>query len=420
VSETLIARPAGPAPPDEAGRLAAVAAYDIVGAAPEPDLQAIAQLAADVCGTSRAVVNIVTAHEQHQVAAVGMAPGVCDRADSMCTVTIAEPGPVLLTDARSDPRFAGNPHVDGTLDAIRLYAASQLRVEGGHVIGTLCVFDTEPGELTAVQRAGLDRLARMAVDVLELRRHARLVERSLLERERALAELRDTQAELLRSNTALRQFAAQVSHDLKNPLTGVLGFATALADVPAVAGDPRARWLVERMTSSGSRMWRMIEDVLRHAALNGALQSGSVDLGEIVAQVAEDLQDGIAAAGARIEAGPLPVVAGDATQLRVLVQNLIGNAVKYRSPERPSRIRVAAERRAGLHWISVADNGRGIPPGDRERVTRLFSRGHTDVQGTGIGLATCLRIAEAHHGTLTIRDTPGGGTTVTVTLPDIS
>lgn len=413
MTETVLAQPAG-----EAARLAALEAYDIVGGAPEPDLQAIAQLAADLCGTSRAVVNIVTADEQHQVAAVGMAPAVCARADSMCTVAITEPVPVVLADARTDPRFAANPHVDGTLDSIRRYAASQLRVEGGHVLGTLCVFDTEAGELTPVQRDGLDRLARMVVDVLELRRHTRLVERSLREREQALAELRSTQAELVRSNTALRQFAAQVSHDLKNPLTGVLGFATALAEVPAVSGDERARWLVERMTSSGSRMWRMIEDVLRHAALNGALRTGSVDLGETLAQVLEDLQDGIAEAGARVETGPLPVVMGDATQLRVLVQNLVGNAVKYRSPDRPSLVLVTADRRAGMHYISVADNGRGIPPGDRERVTQLFTRGHTDVEGTGIGLATCRRIAAAHHGTLSIRDTAGGGTTVTLTLPD--
>ena len=419
MTETVLASPSSVVPPAEAARLAALDAYDIVGAAPEPDLQAIAQLAADVCGTSRAVVNIVTADKQHQVAAVGMAPAVCDRGDSMCTISITEPAAVVLADARTDPRFAGNPHVDCTLDTIRRYAASQLRVEGGHVLGTLCVFDSEPGELTPVQRDGLDRLARMVVDVLELRRHTRLVERSLREREQVLAQLRSTQAELVRSNSALRQFAAQVSHDLKNPLTGLLGFAAALAEVPAVSGDERARWMVERMTSSGTRMWRMIEDVLQLAALNGALQFGNVALGDIVMQAVEDLQGCIAETGARIETGPLPSVTGDATQLRVLVQNLIGNAVKYRSPERPSLVRVTAERRAGMHYVSVADNGRGIPPGDRERVTQLFTRGHTDVEGTGIGLATCRRIAAAHHGTLSIRDTPGGGTTVTVTLPDV-
>lgn len=417
MTDIVAGRRAFPVPADEPARLAALATYDIVAGAPEPDLQLIAQLASDVCGTSRAVVNIVAAEYQHQVAAVGMAPSVCDRGDSMCTLSILEPAAVVLADAGTDRRFADNPHVDGTMDDIRLYAASQLRVDGGHVIGTLCVFDTEVRELTAVQRAGLDRLARMVVDVLELRRHSRLLTEALGDRERALAELDATHRELVRSNTALQQFAGQVSHDLKNPLTGVLGFISSLAEVPAVAGDATATWMLQRAMSSSTRMWRMIEDVLAHAAVDGRPTFGPVPLADITAQVLEDLQDGITAAGARIDVDELPVVIGDATQLRVLLQNLIGNAVKYRHPQRRSTIRIGAIRTGGVQSISVADNGRGIPAADRGKVTELFTRVHTDVEGTGIGLATCQRIVAAHHGTLSFRDTPGGGTTVTVTLP---
>ena len=279
------------------------------------------------------------------------------------------------------------------------------------------MFDTEVRELTAVQRAGLDRLARMVVDVLELRRHSRLLTEALRDRERALAELDATHRELVRSNTALQQFAGQVSHDLKNPLTGVLGFISSLAEVPAVAGDATATWMLQRAMSSSTRMWRMIEDVLAHAAVDGRPAFGPVPLADITAQVLEDLQDGITAAGARIDVDELPVVIGDATQLRVLLQNLIGNAVKYRHPQRRSTIRISATRTGGVQSISVADNGRGIPAADRGKVTELFTRVHTDVEGTGIGLATCQRIVAAHHGTLSFRDTPGGGTTVTVTLP---
>ena len=106
---------------------------------------------------------------------------------------------MVLADASIDPRFADNPHVDGTMDNIRLYAASQLRVDGGHVLGTLCVFDTEPRELTITQRVSLDRLARMVVDVLELRRHSRLVAEALRDREQALRELQATHQALTRS-----------------------------------------------------------------------------------------------------------------------------------------------------------------------------------------------------------------------------
>jgi signal transduction histidine kinase len=417
VTDTVLAHPSCRVSPDEPGRLAALAAYDLVDGAPEPDLQLIARLAADVCGTSRAVVNIVDADHQYQVAAVGMAPTVCDRGDSMCTVTIAEPVPVVLTDARTDPRFADNHHVNGTLDAIRLYAASQLRVGGGHVIGTLCVLDTQPGELTPTQRAGLDRLARMVVDVLELRRHATLVTEVLHDRERALRELQDARRDLVRSHTDLRQFAGQVSHDLKNPLTGLLGLIATLEDIPTVSGNPDVKRMLDRALSSGIRMWRMIEDVLDYAALHGRPDFGPVDLGDIAAQVVEDLECRITEAGTEVEVGTLPVVMGSPTQLRALVQNLIGNAVKDRHPHRVGRIWIGAQTRSGMHLISVVDNGPGITSADHDQATDGFTRAPADVDGAGIGMATCQRIAAAHHGTLSERDTPGGGTTVTVTLP---
>jgi len=96
VTDIVTARRPFTVPADENARLTALAAYDIIAGAPEPDLQLIAQLAADVCGTARAVVNIVAAEHQHQVAAVGMAPAICDRGDSMCTLSILEPVAVVL------------------------------------------------------------------------------------------------------------------------------------------------------------------------------------------------------------------------------------------------------------------------------------------------------------------------------------
>ncbi|HEX8630757.1 MAG TPA: ATP-binding protein [Catenuloplanes sp.] len=107
----------------------------------------------------------------------------------------------------------------------------------------------------------------------------------------------------------------------------------------------------------------------------------------------------------------------DRTQLRVLLQNLIANAVKFRHPDRPCRVRVSGHT-DGPGWaLRVEDNGLGIPAGDRHRVTQLFTRLRPDIDGSGVGLATCQRIATAHHGQLRLADGPGGGTTVTVTLP---
>ena len=402
-----------PLPPDENRRLQILSTYQLLDGPAEPVLDLVAQLTADLCGTARAGVHILAAEHQHQIATAGMAPVVCRRGDAMCAITILEPGPVVVNDARTDPRFAGNPWVNGELGHISFYAASQLRVEGGHVIGTLCAFDDRPGELNAVQRSGLDQLAQMVVDVLDMRRRAWRVAKVLRDREQVMMELREEHRELARSNEALQQFAAQVSHDLRSPLTGVLGFIETLAEVDTIADDPRAKWMLDRAASTGHRMSHMIEDVLHDAAANGHAEFMPVPLGDIVTQVVEDLGTAIAEAAVRVEVGPLPVVDGNATQLRVLVQNLVGNAVKYRDPARPGLIRITG----GPDSISVADNGRGIPPADRERVMELYTRVHTDVEGTGIGLATCRRIVATHGGTLAIGETPGGGATVTVTLP---
>jgi signal transduction histidine kinase len=248
------------------------------------------------------------------------------------------------------------------------------------------------------------------MDVLELRRHAELLRA-------ALQEVRTTSDELLRSNAALSDFAGQVSHDLKNPLTGILGFVATVADLPAVAADPDAHTLLGRALSSATRMWRMIEDVLSHASAGSRQDLQRVSLPEVARWVVDDLEPTINAAGATVSVTALPTVIGDGTQLRVLLQNLVSNAVKFRRPDVPCEVRVTAEEDANGWTLAVADNGLGIPPADRERVLELFTRLRPDIEGSGIGLATVRRIVAAHQATLDIDETPGGGTTVRVNLP---
>ncbi|WP_432830327.1 GAF domain-containing sensor histidine kinase [Dactylosporangium sp. CA-092794] len=399
-----------PLPGDERERLRSLASYGIVAGPPLPDLPSVVQLAAYICGVPNAVVNIISAHHQHQMAAFGFNPDVCAREDSMCAISMVQPGTVVVRDASVDPRFADNPFVTGELDRVRFYAAAQLRDRDGHVLGTLCVFDDAPHELTPSQREGLERLARMVMDLLELHRHGRLLEQ-------ALDKVHRTTRELQRSNASLQHFAGQVSHDLKNPLTGVLGFVAMLADIPAVAADPDGRECTDRALSSATRMWRMIEDVLAHASVGGRPSFTDVSLDTVARQVVEDVGAAVAAAEATVEVEPLPTVVGDATQLRVLIQNLVSNSLKFRHRGRACRVRIGAQESPTAWTLVVADNGVGIPAEDRARVLEMFTRLRTDVEGSGIGLATCLRIVEAHDATLVVGETPGGGTTMRVTLP---
>jgi signal transduction histidine kinase len=399
-----------PVPDDEEARLRSLASYQVIGAPPLPDLPSILELAAQICGVPNAVVNIISATEQHQIAALGFEPAACAREDSMCAISMVEPEPAFVTDARLDPRFTRNPFVTGEIDNVVFYASSQLRDSNGHVLGTLCVFDQEPHEMDETQRAGLNKLARMVMDVMELHRHGQLLHA-------ALEQVQRSGREIARSNAALQHFAGQVSHDLKNPLTGVLGFVAMLSDFPSVAHDPDAKRCVDRALSSATRMWRMIEDVLSHASIGGRPTFSPVSLESLAAWVLDDISAAIAAAGASVTVGTLPTVVGDATQLRVLMQNLVSNAVKFRDSGRRCRIEISGEDTPAGWTFTVADNGIGIPAADRPRVMEMFTRLRTDIEGSGIGLATCQRIVETHNAKLSIDETPGGGTTVRVAIP---
>ncbi|EXG79672.1 sensor histidine kinase [Cryptosporangium arvum] len=389
--------------------------YAIIGEPPEPDLEAIASIAAHICGAPTAVVNLIDDTHQHQVAAHGFARSVCDREDSMCAVSIALPEPVYLPDARLDPRWADNPFVTGVIGDVRFYSSTQLINARGEVLGTLCVFDEEVREITADQRTQLELLAHQVVDVLELRRQS-------FELHAAIAQLEHAREELERSNEHLAAFAGQVSHDLKNPLASVVGYLHNLSEVGAVVSEPEAAWCTQRALAASQRMSDMIGHLLDYASVGGSLTLVPVDLGQVVADLTDDLSDAIASVGGALAVeGQLPTVAGDSVQLRAVLQNLISNALKFRRLSRPPRVVVSAAGRDGTWLVRVADNGIGIPSDRREQAFALLSRVHDEsareIAGNGIGLATCKRIVTAHGGEIGLTDTPGGGTTVWFTLP---
>jgi len=396
----------------DAVRAAALDEYDVIGRPPEPELEALVELAALVCGVPTAVINLIDETHQHQVAAFGIGPSICTRDDSMCDVTIQQQSPVVLADARLDPRFAENPFVTGAIASLRFYASSQLRTPAGVTIGTLCVFDAEERHLTPAQAGAVDALARQIVDTLELRRRTALLEQSLEELTRA-------RAELSRSNDQLAAFAGQVSHDLRNPLTAVMGYVQELADLPGVAGDPDGRWLAERAVESAARMHAQMTELLDYGHVGGRLGSQEVDLGRVAFLVRDDLRDLIRAGGANLVVHTLPAVRGDEHQLRSVLQNFISNALKFTHPDVPAQVTVSALRGEAGWRVEVADRGVGVPVGRAAGVFTLFERtGQVDVEGHGIGLATCQRVIEAHGGRIGLDPRDGGGTVARFELPD--
>lgn len=379
-------------------------------------LHDLAQLAARVCDVPMAVVNLLDRHHQHTVAAYGLSPSVCARSDSMCAVVLSEHEQVVVPDTRQDLRFVRNPFVTGRLGSLRFYAASPLIGPDRVPFGTLCVFDEKPRPFPAESARWLEMLAQQVVEVLDLRRAERRLRR-------AVTELGDTRAELARSNEQLAAFAGQVSHDLRGPLTGMIGFVEVLTKLPAVAADEKAVRFIELAAASGRRMSGLLEDLLAHARVGGTLRPVPLELGGLVREAADDLAAVFAEADAALRIEPLPMVTADRSQLRAVLQNLLSNAVRYRRLGDNPTISVRALRQPGRWRVEVTDDGIGVPVGRGDPfapLTRLHAEAEAPAaaDGSGLGLATCRRIVEAHGGEIGLAPAPGGGTIAWFTLPD--
>jgi signal transduction histidine kinase len=387
----------------EQERLAALAAYDLVGIDDSDpvlaDLRGLCELAATVLDVPTAVVNLIDDRFQHQVGAFGFNATLCERDQAMCQTTLASGQDIYLPDASGDVRFVGSPWVDGRLAGIRFYCSTILRTPAGHAVGTLCVFSDERRDPAESQLAALRMLGRQVVDVLELRLRTR--------------QLEGAYAELRRSQDRLASFAGQISHDLKAPITAILGFTELLDDLDPIVEDPSASAYVARCSSAARRMLAMIDDMLAFARVGGTLSPAVNTVATVVAEVVDDL--GALADGADITASGPDVVA-DRAQFRALVQNLVANGLIYRG-DTPSRIQVSSEHVGDTVVLRVIDNGVGIPAESREDVLRPLVRLGKELPGAGLGLAVCVRVAAAHGGSLRLDATPGGGTTAVVTLP---
>jgi len=413
---------------DERERLEALHEYDVLDAPADDELAAVVRVAAMVAGVPTATLNLIDENRQCQLTSTGFEGGVSARADSMCAIRFQAGEFVHVTDASLDPTYDHSPWVTGRLAAVRFYASAPLITPLGHALGTLCVFDAVPHTLGEEQIARLKDLAQVILALFERRRQARVnaelaaaaeAQRQALEQ--AHAELACTIAELQRSNTELEQFAGVVSHDLAAPLGVVNGYLELIADHYQDDLDDLGRQWISAAARAVIRMQTLIDSLLTYARVgNGPCRRERTDLEDTVQLALLDLSESLCDSGATVSVEPgLPVVPGDPTLLRQLLQNLIGNAIKYRDPARPARIRVAA-RGEGTGWlVTVADNGIGIPADQRDRVFDMFAQVKPGgaQPGYGVGLSTCQRIVERHGGRIWAGETPGGGATISLTLP---
>jgi light-regulated signal transduction histidine kinase (bacteriophytochrome) len=239
---------------------------------------------------------------------------------------------------------------------------------------------------------------------------------------RALLEQREEKAsELARSNAELEQFAYIASHDLQEPLRMVTSYLQLLEKRHAAALNEQAKHYMHTAVDGAKRMQDLIHGILQYSRVTSQrMERETVELSLALADVLGVLRAQIMATGARIEHRGLPAVQAVPIQLIQLLQNLIANAIKFRSGEPPSIVVSASD--SGAYWtIAVSDNGIGIRAEDQGRLFKIFQRLHTldEYPGSGIGLATCKKIVESHGGRIWVESGFGEGSTFRFTLPKV-
>lgn len=284
-------------------------------------------------------------------------------------------------------------------------------------------------EITFLTKSGEKRIGLDSAEVIEITGQKCILaifnditQQKNLEKQRERAEqaLAQRAAELARSNAELEQFAYVASHDLQEPLRMVASFTQLLAKRYQDKLDADGRDFIAYAVDGATRMQKLIADLLNYSRVGTRgkpFQPANCDA--ILERVLVGLKLAINESGAIVRHDPLPTLMGDDMQLEQLFQNLLANAIKFRS-ETPPVVHVAAEH-AGNAWkFSVRDYGIGIAPEYAERIFMIFQRLHTQTEypGSGIGLAICKKIVERHGGRIWVNSESGTGTTFFFTIPD--
>ena len=251
--------------------------------------------------------------------------------------------------------------------------------------------------------------------------------RDITESLKTRKELHRFNEKLQQSNRELQDFAYVASHDLQEPLRKVQAFSDRLRTKYADKLEGEGLDYLERMRSAANRMQMLIQDLLTFSRVSTKAQPFiPVNLETITKEVLSDLEVKVEETGATIEYMDLPTIDADPMQMRQLMQNLIGNALKFRQKDTAPLIGIHALRvepngsgGSGYCQIYVRDNGIGFDEKYADKIFAVFQRlhGRTEYEGSGVGLAICRKIAERHNGTITAQSLPDGGSTFIVTLP---
>lgn len=399
-------------PAEEPQRLKSLYHYKILDTPPEPEFDELAKLASQICGTPISLVTLVDVDRQWFKANVGLKVDQTSREVAFCAHAIHYDDMFMVRDAAEDERFRHNPLVTGSPN-IRFYAGMPLITPSGHKLGTLCVIDTVPRELTDEQMFALRVLSRQVIQQMELKLHNRQLEKSIQKISRQNVELN-------RLNKVSNKLISIISHDLRNPITTLKGFLTllendqldkieinqfidgisTLLDSSSDLLDNLIQWGVRQMDDEevkvqSFRLDLLVQEVMQHLRLNAQFKNN-----ELIHH---------------LEAPSY--ITADSTMIRFVIRNLLQNSIKFTAN---GTIEVHASEDDASYYIKVQDTGCGIHPNQLNDLfnwdIKVSTCGTAGEKGAGLGLVICKEFVEKHHGKIGVSSQLGKGSIFTFSI----
>jgi len=392
-------------PENEVERLQALSTFNILDTLPEKEYDEITNLASFICNTPISLITFVDEERQFFKSAHGLPQGTTSRNEAFCAHAINYPSQIMIVpDARIDKRFEHNPLVTGAPDVV-FYAGMPLVTSEGFPLGTICVIDHEPKQLSANQIEALQNLSNQVIKLLELRKSVQL--------------LHESQTKLEEYAAQMKAFAHLASHDLKEPARMVKSYMKLLEDNYAGQLDEKARRYINFAADGANRMGVLIDDLLDYSTVEASgSEKENINAEQLLTDVVALLSGVISEKNAIISWDALPVITAPVMAIKLIFQNLVSNALKYQAIGVQPIVKVTAYE-TDTHWqFDIEDNGIGIDKVNHEAIFQLFKRLHTkkEYPGTGMGLATCKKIVDMLGGLIWVKSAEGGGSIFSFTV----
>lgn len=395
-------------PYNEVERLSALYEYNILDTAAEAEYDDITRIAKEICDASGSLIGLIDSNRQwyKSKSKTGVGGEQVERDISFCSHAILKPDEIMVVpDPREDSRFFDHPYVIAEADPVLFYAGVPLVTPRGYALGTLCIIDTKPKQLTASQKETLLALSRQVVAYMEVRKVNQALEKQ--------------KAELEELNKELERFSYVVAHDIKSPVSSLLMATDFLRDIAGKGLPEEAHDMINMMSDASNGIVQMVDGILKHTK--------TVNKEEIVK---ERFTFGVFIADLRkmlnipdkftftIDGNNRELYTSKHMLMQIML-NLCSNAIKY-NDKLEGRLVVQLEETATHYRFSVSDNGRGIDTGNHSAVFDLFTTvgapNRNNEKGHGIGLATVKRLVQKMGGEIELESTLGEGSTFTFTI----